>query len=75
LGVGPPAPEAKIGLADASRLAQKVRELGELLRSLPDARRRAFQDALDAIGACGSDERKPIKVCRTTYSSGSDTSG
>lgn len=52
----------KIGLADASWLAQKVRELGDLLRSLPDARRRAFEDALDAIGACESDDRRPINA-------------
>jgi hypothetical protein len=42
-----------------SWFADRIRELGELLRRLPDARQRAFRDALDASGASQGDDHAP----------------
>jgi hypothetical protein len=41
--------------------AGKIRELGELLRRLPDARQRAFRDELGALRASENDDRRTAK--------------
>lgn len=54
--------ESLMANTNPSWLAGKIRELGELLRRLPNARQCAFRDALDALRAPENDDRQATKT-------------